>query len=149
MHLLPPHNLPLLLLGAGLLASCGPEVQRTHFDSGQVWTEIELSGGRRHGLYRELFQDGLPKEEGGYRHGVPDGVWRRYHPGGQLSFEEHWSGGMRDGRTAGWFEDGSARFEGQWSDGDRSGEWTFWRPDGSVDAREVWESGTRVLLERP
>lgn len=138
----------LLLALLLVLASCRPEVRRTHFDGGQVWTEIGWRGGRRHGAYREWYAEGTLREEGRYRAGVPDGTWRRYHPGDQPSLEEAWEDGWRHGPSAGWYEDGTRRFEGRWERGDRVGTWTWWRPDGSQDALEEWEAGTRVSLRR-
>ncbi|MFF0542562.1 toxin-antitoxin system YwqK family antitoxin [Nocardia thailandica] len=60
-----------------------------------------------HGLDLEWWADGGRKSEGRVEHGLPVGVWRRWHHNGTLAVEKHFddTGDLEDVRA--WDEDGN------------------------------------------
>jgi antitoxin component YwqK of YwqJK toxin-antitoxin module len=57
------------------------------------------SQGRRHGVWKNYYEDGTLKLKRHYLHGAPHGVWEDYRPNGNL----WWRGTFSCGRNLGLF----------------------------------------------
>ncbi|HZI15463.1 MAG TPA: hypothetical protein VE153_34140, partial [Myxococcus sp.] len=91
------------------------------------WEKVTEADG--HQRYRAWYPDGTLREEGRYREGAPDGLWRGFAPNGTPVWEGRFDGGNRVGVWQAWYEDGTRRSRHGF------GAWRFarfWRRDGSL-----------------
>ena len=75
------------------------------------------------GLYTgvgfDVYPDGELKEEGAWKDGKIDGLWKGWDENGQLKWERNYKDGKRDGLWKRWYEDGQIEYEENYKDGNR------------------------------
>lgn len=130
-------------------AGCGPDIQAYTYDGVRPWQTFEWHDGRRHGQFREYWENGTPRQEGRFRRGRLDGDWRLTYASGAVMAELHYERGLRQGTWTEWYENGARKSEVLWRDGDRDGTATHWREDGAVEEIQRWVEGSRVEVRRP
>ncbi len=131
-----------------LLAACSPDVEKTYFEDGRLYTSTSRRAGFLHGLQEFHSGEGHLERSGTWHYGVRQGEWLYYWPSGQLRSRQHYVDGVRHGQWTEWHETGPVSRQGQWHHGDKDGVWEFWKVDGTPLAREVWQRGTRLSVER-
>ncbi len=91
----------------------------TWFGNGELRSSADFDeNGLQHGVSRLFAEDGHPREEVRFEHGVPTRQ-RYYHPGGARLAEGALSGGAREGRWRFWNHDGTfnERLSGHYENG--------------------------------
>lgn len=78
----------------------------------------------RHGLFCAYWQDGTPRSEGHYEHGLETGMWSDYHENGQLAAHGEYVGGKQ------------------------SGFWRFWDTAGREEQRAEYHNGEEITVHR-
>jgi len=130
------------VLSAGL-ASCGGDVRRTYWPSGQVWSEVHFENGLPNGPCTTWHENGVKARAGEHLHGYLTGPWRVYGTDGRLLYETSFQLGDVHGPSRGWYADGTPKFVGNYVAGQPSGPWTEYFDDGSLSIRGVYLDGQR------
>jgi antitoxin component YwqK of YwqJK toxin-antitoxin module len=76
-------------------------------------------------------ENGQIKEEGNYKDGNPDGLWKRWYENGQMEFECNYKDGERDGLSKHWYENGQIKEEENYIN-DRRISKKCWDEDGNL-----------------
>jgi antitoxin component YwqK of YwqJK toxin-antitoxin module len=123
--------------------------------------------GQKTGYWTIIADDGShTKEEGNYKEGRKDGLWKAYYPDGKLKHEITYTEGIAKGPARFYYKDGSLWEEGNWqehcwvgdyrlyhptgnaayqfhynSHGKRVGEQRYFYPDGTLKYKGVWDNG--------
>jgi len=125
----------------------GPAVE--YNDTGLVVAKGEYIEGEKEGLW--IYHYGDHREEGSYKDGLQDGVWKGWYNNGKLSFEGKFVNGLEDGKHTWYYENGKVREEGKYILGSREGVWKKYDSDGVEvveityrDNKEIKIDGTAV-----
>lgn len=87
----------------------------TKYKSGQIKMIGIMKGGKREGLWKSFYENGIP--------------WS----------ETTFVAGIRNGKTRTWFENGSKRYEGAYKNDLESGSWTYWDEKGNEVATKDYD----------
>ncbi len=123
-----------------------------YHDNGNVLREEEFEDGMengesveydRHGtiVSKGNFMDGLREgawyfnvgdeiQEGKFKAGLKDDIWRHYYPDKKLKFEGRYVDGEEQGVHKYYYSDGKLKMDGEFSMGKRHNEWKFYDEDG-------------------
>ena len=107
-----------LLVLQFLFWSCGKEVEKTYYDSGELRSEYEVVDGRKNGYMKEY-----------------------YESNGQLMRYSHWINDTLDGKSEGYYEHGVLTFSLEYKKGKRKGEGRFYTETGKIKEVQYYDEG--------
>lgn len=55
-----------------------------NYKTGELWYEVELKDGKKHGLFQEYYKSGQLKLKGKFKNDFPKGTWKKYDTIGNL-----------------------------------------------------------------
>jgi antitoxin component YwqK of YwqJK toxin-antitoxin module len=84
---------------------------------GKPISEREWRNRKKHGLWREYYENSTIKSESSFSHGIEHGAWAAWHSNGQKSFAATYNQGLRHGRLQRWNEQGELTEDSEWKDG--------------------------------
>lgn len=84
---------------------------------------------------KEYYDHGTLRITGMSVDGKRSGLWRSYYPNGMKWSETNFKDGVKEGPTVTYFANGFMRYNGFYHDEGRSGIWTFYDTLGTVQAR--------------
>jgi uncharacterized protein len=97
-------------------------------DSGIVITKGEYLDGEKEGFW--FYEMGDHKEEGSYKSGKMEGVWKFFYDNGKLSFEGNFIDDNPDGKHKYYWPNGKLKEEGKYIMGNKDGEWKSYTEEG-------------------
>ena len=96
-------------------------------------------------LYDELTNKGSEDSPLMYSaDGLYTGVGFDVYPDGQLKEEGAFKDGSKDGLWKVWYENGQLKFEGNYKDDKEDGLWRWGHEDGQIQAEQNWKDGKRI-----
>ncbi|MGM0665726.1 MAG: toxin-antitoxin system YwqK family antitoxin [Bacteroidota bacterium] len=96
---------------------------KNFYENGEVKEEGEYDYNRRTGAWTFYNRGGSIVQTGTYRNGRPEGLWKWYYPEGSILREEAYFQGKRDGMFIEYSRDGDIISQGEYLDGERNGDW--------------------------
>jgi antitoxin component YwqK of YwqJK toxin-antitoxin module len=82
--------------------------------------------------YTEFYDNGQIKIEGKTVNGKRHGMWKSYYENGLKWSETSFNMGLKSGLTTTYLEDGMMRYKGQYYNDERTGEWLFYDSLGYI-----------------
>lgn len=82
--------------------------------------------------YTEFYDNGQIKIEGKTVNGKRHGVWKSFYENGLKWSETSFNMGLKSGITTTYLEDGMMRYKGQFYNDERTGEWLFYDSVGYI-----------------
>lgn len=82
--------------------------------------------------YTEFYDNGQIKIEGKTVNGKRHGMWKSYYENGLKWSETSFNMGQKSGLTTTYLEDGMMRYQGQYYNDERTGEWLFYDSLGYI-----------------
>ena len=80
---------------------------------------------------REYYKDGKMLKEGSLNEkGRRNGIWKSYYRDGVVWSEGYFTNGRREGKTITYFTNGNKYYEGEYVKSKKSGIWKFWNEQG-------------------
>ena len=93
---------------------------------------------------------GVKTEEGAYKAGKRDGIWRRYDwKTGMPTSAGLYRADKQEGEWTYFDPDGVKNYACTYRDGELEGNAFCYRPDGSVERTEVWRAGKKISEDPP
>lgn len=106
------------------------------FQSGTLAQEVYNQTdekGRKTGFWVHTSEDGAFKiEEGIYKNGNKDSIWKAYYPDGQLKHRITFDNGIAKGKASFYFADGTLWEEGTWNEYCWIGKYNLYYPNGQT-----------------
>lgn len=121
----------------------GPAIEYT--DSGTVIAKGQYIDGERDGKW--VIDIGEHREEGEYRAGQRNGVWKYYFKRGKVKYEGKFVADMEEGTHNLFFESGKLKLTGRYKFGGKEGDWTEYNEDGTVRTVLTYERGALVKVD--
>ncbi|MAF67365.1 MAG: hypothetical protein CMJ84_17125 [Planctomycetes bacterium] len=121
-------------------------VLREFHGNGAPWVECPQKDGKRHGLARAWFPNGVLCSKQSYREGKLHGPARYWHPDGAEAASGAFTDGEKTGRWVEYGPDGGLRSEAEFSRGLRHGVCVYWDDEGNVvqSLSGTYEHGERA-----
>ena len=107
---------------------------------GKTLVSGRYSGDKKHGLWREQTEAGVPTLEQRYKRGKLDGAWKKYVDG-KVSVETTYKDGLVDGVYTEYHPNGKPAVSGSFVADKRNGTWTSYAPDGQVTLTATYKDG--------
>ena len=139
------------------------------YENGQTEREENFLNGKEDGLLIEYYNDGRLKtkgnffdgaedsewyyhigdhtEEGTYRAGAMDGIWKHHYENGKLRYEGNYVLGSQDGKHKYYWDNGKIREEGLYFMGNKDGNWRKYDKDGNMIMIITYENGEEVKID--
>lgn len=77
-------------------------------------------------------KSGAVEMRGNMKDGKRDGLWKSFYENGLPWSETTFKEGKKEGKTTTWYENGKKRYEGSFKNDVESGRWVFWNEDGTL-----------------
>ena len=111
-----------IFFGLVLLTSCGPSVERTYYDNGQIKTRVNYQpkseGGLKHGPYERYFENGKLEVKTNYENGCLYGPYERYSKySSKILLKTNFKNCSLHGSHEIYYEDGSLNAKTTFEDG--------------------------------
>ncbi|HAW59628.1 MAG TPA: hypothetical protein DCX03_11590 [Bacteroidales bacterium] len=143
-----------LLLWIVFVAESCKKKEAKFYPNGQLMSEIEMKGDKKHGKAIYYYPNGVIQQEMTYKNGKPDGVSFRFNSMGGLEMEENYQEGLRNGYVRQyvankkkvmeafyvndtlhgdyfeWHENGMPKITGHYFKGLMDGKWEFYDENG-------------------
>jgi len=76
------------------------------------------------------FPNGNIRMRGMMKDGKREGLWKSYYENGLQWSETTFEAGIKNGKTTTWYENGKKRYDGFYKNDAESGKWTYWNEKG-------------------
>lgn len=86
----------------------------------------------QNGEYIKHYANGVIKMRGMMKNGKRDGLWKSWYDNGLPWSETTFADGKKTGRTTTWYENNQKRYDGFYTNDVESGKWIFWNEKGEV-----------------
>lgn len=116
-------------------------IQRTHYVTGSLESEIKIVEGKKNGPYRCYYENGTLKEEGNYLNDKIEGLVKYYYLSGLLQSEANYSSNKQDGIYKIYYEDGTLQQEGIYCAGNPDGLVKWYSEKGNLITEAKYENG--------
>ena len=120
-------------------------IQKTFYRNGQLYEQVPVRNGRRHGIVRVWHKNGVRASEEPYENGLLHGVCRHWNEAGRLVSEYrmiHGTGLQRD-----WHDNGKLQIEVSTVHGEFCGRNRIWLRDGTLLSEQFYLDGLAVSAE--
>jgi antitoxin component YwqK of YwqJK toxin-antitoxin module len=107
---------------------------------GKTLVSGRYSGDKKHGLWREQTELGVPTLEARWKRGKLDGAWKKYVDG-KVSVETTYKDGLVDGVYTEYHANGKPAVSGSFVSDKRNVTWTSYAPDGQVTLTATYKDG--------
>jgi antitoxin component YwqK of YwqJK toxin-antitoxin module len=111
-------------------------------DKTKILEEGNYKDGKKEGMWKEYYSNGNLKSEIPYISNKPDGYAKLYYESGKLSEEGNWKGVKWVGNYKYYHENGKPKYEFAYSDdGKRSGKQKYYHENGKIAIEGDWKDG--------
>jgi antitoxin component YwqK of YwqJK toxin-antitoxin module len=150
-----------------IILSCGPKKQTVNYPSGAVKEEIEMdTKGRRHGSYKQYYENGKLREQALYRHdtlvgertlyyengnpevkepydqhGLLNGTYRQFYPEGGVQLELVYIDNVISGMSKAYFPSGQLKEEVTMMQNEENGPFTEYFRNGKIAWKGTYKDG--------
>lgn len=114
---------------------------KEYYETGELRSEGGYKDGAREGDWVFYYQNGKEEQRGTYHKGKADGTWKWTYPNGQTWREEVFYDGLEEGLAIEYSDSGKVVAQGNYLSGEREGEWL-------IDLGDEREEGTYVAGQR-
>lgn len=91
------------------------------------------------GEFIKRYDNGVVEARGMLKNGKREGVWKSFYKDGMPWSETEFVDGKKDGRTSSWYENGQKRYEGSYKNDVESGVWMFWDDKGNLATKKDYD----------
>ncbi|HTB25798.1 MAG TPA: tetratricopeptide repeat protein [Puia sp.] len=110
-------------------------VQKSFFNSGNLYSTTMYKAGKMDGEYKEYFSGGQISGESQYNNNVLSGTYTTYFNNGQIKELGNYTSGSLDGPSKEFYENGQLNTEGIYKKGANEGEWKTYFDNGKLKSR--------------
>ena len=135
---------PLMYSADGLYTGVGFDV----YPDGQLKEEGAFKDGSKDGLWKVWYENGQLKEEGAWKDGRHYGLFRNWYENGQLKWEDNYKDGNFDGLSKVWYENGQLKYELNYKDDELDGLWKSWYENGKLKYINNYENGNKDGVQK-
>ena len=114
-------------------------------DTGNVITKGEYIEGLKEGKW--IYEMGDYREEGVYKSGKRDGLWKHYYTNGTLRFEGNFIDGNPDGKHKYYYENGKAKEQGKYIVGRKDGDWEYFNETGVLFLTITYKNDVEIKFD--
>jgi len=114
-------------------------------ETGKIMTKGEFFDGLEEGIW--FYNVGDHTEEGEYKGGQPDGIWKHYYANGKLKFQGNYNFGEADGKHKFYFDSGKIQEEGNYNMGIKNGNWKKYDDEGNIKVIITYENGIEKRID--
>ena len=114
-------------------------------DSGTVITKGDFVDGEKDGPWVSI--DGDRKNEGSYKNGQMDGVWKSTYTNGKKAFEGSFIDGNENGKHMYYYDNGATEQEGKYIMGNKEGDWKRFDSAGLLVSIFTYVNGEEVKID--
>jgi hypothetical protein len=121
------------------------KIQKSFYRNGQIYEQVPVRNGRRHGIVRVWHKNGVNASEEPFQNGLLHGVCRHWNEAGRRLGEYrmiHGTGLQRD-----WHDNGKLRIEVSTIQGEFCGRNRIWLRDGTLLTERFYLHGLAVSAE--
>jgi hypothetical protein len=120
-------------------------IQKTFYRNGQLYEQVPVRNGRRHGIVRVWHKNGVRASEEPCENGLLHGVCRHWNEAGRLVGEYRMIHGT--GLQRGWHDNGKLQIEVSTVHGEFCGRNRIWLRDGTLLTERFYLHGLAVSAE--
>ncbi|MBN8695418.1 MAG: toxin-antitoxin system YwqK family antitoxin [Bacteroidetes bacterium] len=91
------------------------------------------------GEFIKRYDNGVVEARGMMKAGKRDGVWKSFYKDGMPWSETTFVDGKKEGSTSSWYENGQKRYEGFYKNDVESGLWIFWDDKGNIATKKNYD----------
>lgn len=88
----------------------------------------------QNGEYIKYHKNGVIEMRGLMKNGKRDGLWKSWYEDGLPWSETTFVSGKKNGKTTTWYANEKKRYEGFYTNDVESGKWTFWDENGKIQS---------------
>lgn len=114
-------------------------------EEGQILTKGEYFDGLEEGPW--FYHVGDHTEEGEYKGGLPDGIWKHFYPNGKLRFQGGYNFGEPNGKHKFYYDSGKIMEEGTYIMGAKDGNWKEYDKEGNIKVVITYENGVEKKID--
>ena len=118
----------------------------SEFDNSLVSEEF-YEDGKKEGISKTFYPDGVVAERSTWRNGVRSGVWEQFYTDGKLKLKCAFLDDQKDGPLKTYHMSGRIWLTGQYIKGDADGTWTYITDKGEIETKEYYSKGRLVKTE--
>lgn len=104
----------------------------THYQNGNIQTEINYVNGLHHGPYKLYNFYGTVVASGNYNNGSQHGEWNWYYDDGKIRISEGYLNGNRDGTSKHYYKSGQLEDDYFYNYGSKTGTWLSYHENGKL-----------------
>jgi len=142
-----------IMIGEGIVTEKGERdgFWKEYYDDGRLRAEGGYDKDVREGSWKFYHPEGASEQEGVYANGKPEGDWKWYYPGGQVLREESYYNGLLDGLMTEYDESGNVITKGGFIEGKEDGTWFYCIGDSETEGNyaEGMRSGLWEIHDLP
>jgi antitoxin component YwqK of YwqJK toxin-antitoxin module len=112
-----------------------------------VISEEFYKEGKKEGISKTYYPDGVIAERSTWKQGVRNGTWEQYYTDGKLKLKCAYLNDLKDGPMITYHISGRIWLTGQYTKGDADGTWTYVTDKGEIEKKEYFDKGRLVRTE--
>lgn len=112
-----------------------------------VVSEDFYKDGKKEGISKTFYPDGLVAERSMWKNGIRSGVWEQYYTDGKLKLQCAYVNDKKNGPLKTYHISGRIWLTGQYINGDADGTWTYITEKGEIEKKEYFDKGRLVRTE--
>jgi antitoxin component YwqK of YwqJK toxin-antitoxin module len=124
----------LFLLSVAYALSAQPVVAYWDSIKGIKKSEMNFKDGMQHGPFKLWYKDGKLAEQGFFKYGYQDSIWKNFYETGKLKAIKSFKRGQPDGKCIFFFTSGDSAEVDTYDYGKKDGRWQTWYENGQVSA---------------
>ncbi|MEI6489046.1 MAG: hypothetical protein WCP52_08795 [Bacteroidota bacterium] len=109
-------------------------------DSSKATNVIKKQVKVENGEYIERYDNGMIRIKGMMKNGKRDGLWRSWYVNGVPWSETTFKDGVKTGPTSTWYPNNRKRYDGFYVDDKEAGKWTYWDEKGKELSSKIYEN---------
>ncbi|MBT6448103.1 MAG: hypothetical protein HOK38_05080 [Flavobacteriaceae bacterium] len=106
--------------------------------------EINYKNGKKEGLRKQYWLNGVLRTEGNFKNGIEEGVRKDYYGDGVLKIETYYKNGKQNGLYKEYHENGQLQKEGQIVNNKMEGEFKTYESNGKLESVSNWKEGEEI-----
>jgi antitoxin component YwqK of YwqJK toxin-antitoxin module len=115
------------------------------YENGQLAMEATYDNGVYNGPYKEWHENGQLAIESTYEDGHYKGLYKRWHENGQLHTYTTYKNRDYDGQYNQWYDNGQLRIDTTYINGRRNGYYKVWNRDGNLIKDQMFGRGAEIF----
>jgi antitoxin component YwqK of YwqJK toxin-antitoxin module len=112
-----------------------------------IVSEESYKNGKKEGISKTFYVDGLIAEKMTWKDGVRSGPWEQYYTDGNFKLQCAFLVDMKNGPLKTWHINGKLWLTGQYVNGGPDGTWTYLQENGQVEKKEYYSKGALIRTE--